>query len=65
MEAQKGLANMNLKSRLKQIVVLIIVILFGITISQSLHAQNFHQSKSKHFKSKYKITNQTVIASAE
>lgn len=58
MEAQKGLVNIkatiNLKSRLKQIVILFIMILFVITISQSLHAQNFHQSKSKHFKSKYK-----------
>jgi hypothetical protein len=42
MEAQKGLANIkatiNLKSRLKQIVTLFIMILFVMTISQSLHA---------------------------
>lgn len=54
MEAQRGLANINLKSRVKQIVILIIVILFGITISQSIQAQDFHKSKNKHFKSKYK-----------
>lgn len=54
MEAAKGLGNVNFSNRIKQIVVLVVVILVGILISQSLQAQDFHKSKAKHFKSKYK-----------
>ena len=46
--------NINLRSRVKQIMVLAALILAGIVISQSLQAQDFHRSKAKHFKSKYK-----------
>jgi uncharacterized membrane protein YfhO len=54
MEATKGLANINLGRRVKQIVVLIIIILVGVIISTATQAQDYHKSKSKHFKTKYK-----------
>jgi hypothetical protein len=46
--------NINLRSKVKQLLVLAALILAGIVISQSVNAQGFHKSKSKHFKSKYK-----------
>jgi len=46
--------NISIKSRVKQVLVLVALILAGIVISQSLQAQDFHRSKAKHFKSKYK-----------
>ncbi len=54
MEAARGPSNIDFSGRVKQIVVLIVVILVGILISQSLQAQDFHKSKAKHFKSKYR-----------
>lgn len=54
MEAARGPSNIDFNGRIKQIVVLIVVILVGILISQSLQAQDFHKSKAKHFKAKYK-----------
>lgn len=54
MEAARGPSNIDFGGRLKQIVVLIVVILVGILISQSLQAQDFHKSKAKYFKSKYR-----------
>jgi hypothetical protein len=54
MEAQKGLSNINLKSRLRQIAVLVVVILIGVLISSSLQAQNFHKAKVRHYKAKYR-----------
>lgn len=54
MEASKGIANINLGGRLKQIVVLIIIILIAVIISTTTQAQDYHKSKSKHFKTKYK-----------
>jgi hypothetical protein len=46
--------NINLRSRVKQLLVLAALILAGIVISQSVNAKGFHKSKAKHFKSKYK-----------
>jgi hypothetical protein len=46
--------NVSIKSRVKQVLILVALILAGITISQSLQAHDFHTSKAKHFKSKYK-----------
>ncbi|MCA6380332.1 MAG: hypothetical protein IM574_03275 [Cytophagales bacterium] len=46
--------NVNLRSRVKQLLVLAALILAGIVISQSVNAKGFHKSKAKHFKSKYK-----------
>ena len=46
--------NASIKSRVKQVLILVALILAGITISQSLQAHDFHTSKAKHFKSKYK-----------
>ncbi|MFO0507991.1 MAG: hypothetical protein ACK5YS_03880 [bacterium] len=46
--------NISIKSRVKQVLVLAALILAGIAISQSLQAQDFHKSKARHFKSKYK-----------
>lgn len=46
--------NASIKSRVKQVLILVALILAGITISQSLQAHDFRTSKAKHFKSKYK-----------
>ena len=46
--------NVSIKSRVKQVLILVALILAGIAISQSLQAHDFHTSKAKHFKSKYK-----------
>ncbi|MFM8911681.1 MAG: hypothetical protein ACKOE6_02030 [Flammeovirgaceae bacterium] len=54
MDAKKGLSNVNVNSRLKQIAVLVVVILIGVLISNSLQAQNFHRAKVKHYKAKYR-----------
>jgi hypothetical protein len=54
MEATKGLSNINFKGRVKQILVLFLVIVACIAVSYSVQAQSYHQSKSKHYKSKYK-----------
>ncbi len=53
MESMKMISNAGLRSRVKQVVILLAVILIGIIISHALSAQNFHQAKSKHFKAKY------------
>ncbi len=55
MEEAKGLSNINLRSRLIQILVMLAVILAGIVISHATQAQSYHRSNAKHFKSKYKI----------
>lgn len=57
MEQQSsGISNGDLKTRLTQIVVLLIAILIGILISSSVGAQDqFHRAKEKHFKARYKI----------
>ncbi len=55
MESAKGLSNVNIKGRVKQILVLLAVILAGIAISHSTHAQSYHRSNAKHFRNKYKI----------
>jgi hypothetical protein len=56
MEQQSsGISNGDLKTRLTQIVVLLIAILIGILISSSVGAQDqFHRAKEKHFKTRYK-----------
>ncbi len=54
MENVNGPANINLKSRIKQILILGAIILLGIIISQSVQAQDYQKSKAKHFKTKYK-----------
>jgi len=56
MEQQSnGISNGDLKTRLSQIVILLIAILIGILISSSVGAQDqFHRAKEKHFKTRYK-----------
>lgn len=56
MEQQSnGISNGDLKTRLTQIVVLLIAILIGILISSAVDAQDqFHRAKTKHFKARYK-----------
>jgi hypothetical protein len=46
--------NIGIKNRVKQVLILVALILAGIVISQSLQAQDFHKSKAKHFKNKYR-----------
>ena len=48
------ISNAGLRSRLKQAVILAVIILIGIIISHAAGAQNFHQAKSKHFRAKYR-----------
>ncbi len=56
MEQQSnGISNGDLKTRLTQIVVLLMAILIGILISSAVGAQDqFHRAKTKHFKARYK-----------
>jgi hypothetical protein len=54
MSAAKGPNNVDVNSRLKQILVLAVLILVGMIVSQATQAQDFHKAKAKHFKSKYK-----------
>ena len=54
MDTTKGLSNINLKSRVKQILVLLFAIMVGIAISYTTQAQSYHSSNSKHFKNRYK-----------
>ena len=48
------ISNAGLRSRLRQAVILAIIILIGIIISHAVSAQNFQQAKSKYFKAKYR-----------
>lgn len=50
----KMINNADFKSRMKQVLVLILIILLGILISQVVDAQNFQRANTKHFKKKYK-----------
>lgn len=56
MEQQSsGISNGDLNTRIKQLVILIIIILLGVLISSVVDAQDqFHRAKAKHFKAKYK-----------
>ena len=54
MDTSKGLSNINMKSRIKQVAVLLMAIMVGIAISYTTHAQSYHSANSKHFKNKYK-----------
>lgn len=56
MEQQsKGISNVDLKTRIKQIVILAIAILLGILISSAVDAQDqFHRANKRHFKTKYR-----------
>lgn len=50
----KMINNAGLKSRFRQVLVLIIVILLGILISHIADAQDFKRASAHHFKVKYK-----------
>lgn len=50
----KGIGNVGIKARIKQLIALIVVILAGILVSQTVQAQGYHRSKSNHFKVKYR-----------
>lgn len=50
----KGIANVGIRSRLKQIIALMVIIFVGILISQAVQAQGYHKSKSRHYKTKYR-----------
>ena len=55
MSTMKMINNAGLKSRFRQVLFLLIVIIIGILISHALGAQDFHHANAKHFKSKYKV----------
>lgn len=50
----KKLSNVEIKTRIRQILLLIVVILIGVIISVSAEAQSFHKANRQHFKEKYK-----------
>jgi|GEM_PF-1581384 len=51
----KMINNAGLKSRFRQVLFLLIVIIIGILISHAVGAQDFHRAQAKHFKTKYKV----------
>jgi hypothetical protein len=53
-EASKGLSNVGIKGRIKQLLILVAAIILGVIISSAVHAQNFHRAKNRHFKIKYR-----------
>jgi hypothetical protein len=50
----KMINNVGLKSRVRQVLFLLIVIIIGILVSHAAGAQDFNKASSRHFKSKYK-----------
>jgi hypothetical protein len=54
MNTMKMINNAGLKSRMKQVLILLIVIIIGILISHAVDAQDFNKSSQRHFKAKYK-----------
>ncbi|HLZ16209.1 MAG TPA: hypothetical protein VKQ08_04185 [Cyclobacteriaceae bacterium] len=54
MSTMKMINNVGLKSRIRQVLFLLIVIIIGILVSHALGAQSFNKASSRHFKSKYK-----------
>ncbi len=46
--------NAGVRSRIRQVLILLIVIVIGILISHAVGAQDFHRANSRHFKAKYK-----------
>ena len=50
----KGIANAGIKNRIRQIVVLLLVIFVGIVISHAVQAQSYHRAKARHYKAVYK-----------
>jgi hypothetical protein len=53
-EGSKGLANVGIKGRIRQLLILLIAIILGVIISSALNAQDFHKAKKHYFKIKYK-----------
>ena len=53
MEELKSISNINLRSRVIQIIVLFAAIIIGIVISETAAAQSYHREKARHFKSMY------------
>jgi hypothetical protein len=49
MMESRGISNVNLKSRIKQIVVLIAVIFIGVLVSQAVQAQGKYHFKNATF----------------
>ena len=50
----KMINNVGLKSRIRQVLFLLIVIIIGILVSHAVGAQDFKKANTRHFKSKYK-----------
>ena len=50
----KGMSNVDMKGRIRQVLLLIGAVILGIIISCSAQAQDFHKAKKRHFKAKYK-----------
>ncbi|MFM8850096.1 MAG: hypothetical protein ACKOE5_06860 [Cytophagales bacterium] len=62
MHTQKRLPNSNVESRLRQLMVLIVVILAGVAISSSLHAQKQPNEPLPSFlKPKHKFNPQAAV----
>ena len=53
-EASRNLPNIRHRSKIKQILVLMVAILLGIIISSAVNAQDFQKAQKHHFKVKYK-----------
>src|SRR6267378_3474920 len=62
-EASRNLPSISWRSKIKQILVLMVAILLGIIISTAINAQDFQKAQKRHFKAKYKT--QINLASRE
>lgn len=54
MESSKGIANIGIKNRIRQFLILTAAIITGIIITQSVQAQGYHKAKAHHYKHKYR-----------
>jgi cytochrome c556 len=54
-DPSKYLSNVGWKGRVKQILILLVVILLGMIISSTLDAQDFHKAQKRHAKAKYRL----------
>jgi outer membrane protein OmpA-like peptidoglycan-associated protein len=54
MEESRSLSNVNVKTRIRQILILVLAIVIGVMISSAVGAQHrFHKEKARHYKSRY------------
>ena len=50
----KDVSNVRMKSRIRQLMILLTAILMGIIISSALRAEDFNKANARHYKRKYK-----------